>query len=598
MNISGYHTQGKLGRGGMAVVYLATQESLDRSVALKVLRPAFADSPEFSTRFLNEGRIVASLNHPNIITIHDIGIQGRMHYISMEHVDGGDLKTRVMQGVSIEEAFEYAETICAALSYAHSRKIVHRDIKPSNILFRGDGTLVLSDFGIAKRLDCGDGMTAPGTTLGSPHYVSPEQARGYEVDARADVYSVGVILYEMLAGKKPYVGKTDVDTIIQLCTAPLPLLEGSVARFQPLVDRMMARDAKARFASADEALVAIQSARERLLRKMPRDFLTRPVVSDPAEVSTEPNFQVVGGAPHPPEQRHMAASRLRKTLGFAVAAGLAMFASAVLLDGLREDEVGGVATATAVDAAAPMVEEISGVSLYLPHTSKLNALRLDGASQHLAHTPHRPTTEELLELAETAISEYRLTTPEGDSAFDYLSTVLQIDPDNESAQRGMERLGEAYAQLTLGAAANGKYSEAVAYLARGLEIDPNNRHLVMLKRTTSAERLGARSLGEYFAAKTAAHGTLRRARPLPGASQNDHAEVGSRFTEEPPTIVGVEQFSGNAHPLEIPVLVEERNVAYRRRSPSPVASQTVQLPVRRVANRSSDANAPPPVDTP
>ncbi len=587
MNISGYHTQAKLGRGGMAVVYLATQESLDRSVALKVLKPAFADSPEFSTRFLNEGRIVASLNHPNIITIHDIGIQGRMHYISMEYVDGQDLKSRVAQGVSIEEAFDYAETICEALSYAHSRSIVHRDIKPSNILFRGDGTLVLSDFGIAKRLDGGDGMTAPGTTLGSPNYVSPEQARGYEVDVRADIYSVGVILYEMLTGKKPYVGKTDVDTIIQLCTSPFPALEGSVARFQPLLERMVAKAAHNRFASADEMLEAIRAYREHS-SPTTRHLSLAPMVYDSPEPATELNLPVPTWVPSAAEQRHGAGPRLRKMLGLAMAAGTAMFVSAVVLDGLREAQVGDEAAfALASPAAVTTATESSSpsVAAFAPHTSRVNTLALPVPQLQLDQTPHRPTVEELLALAETAIAEYRLTTPESDSAFDYFSAVLELEPGNESAQQGVKRLGELYAQLTLSAAANGKYREAVAYMARGLEIDPGNRRLVMLKRTTSA-----RTLGEYFAGDTATEDRTR-ARPLPGIPRNALEPMLSRIATKRPTIVGIEQFSGNADPGEIPVLVEERNIAYRRRP-------SEDPPARRVEGRNSDANAPVSVDTP
>ena len=152
MNIAGYRIEKQIGKGGMAMVYLATQESLNRPVALKVMNPLYADSAEFSERFLNEGRILASIHHSNIITIHDIGISGNFHFISMEYVQGGDLADRLKQGVSPDEAVNMVETIAACLDAAHNAHIVHRDIKPANILFRKDGHLLLTDFGIAKQL--------------------------------------------------------------------------------------------------------------------------------------------------------------------------------------------------------------------------------------------------------------------------------------------------------------------------------------------------------------------------------------------------------------------------------------------------------------
>ena len=182
MKIPGYEIEGKLGQGGMAVVYLAVQESLQRPVALKVLNPLFSDDPQFSERFLREGRIVASLTHNNIITIHDIGIAEDFHFISMEYLDGLDLKGRMKAGLTLPQAVAHTRTICQALSFAHSRRFVHRDVKPANILFRDDDTLLLSDFGIAKNLDGSSDITVTGTPMGSPHYLSPEQAQGLEVE--------------------------------------------------------------------------------------------------------------------------------------------------------------------------------------------------------------------------------------------------------------------------------------------------------------------------------------------------------------------------------------------------------------------------------
>jgi len=257
MNISGYQIERRIGQGGMALVYLAMQESLRRPVALKVLHPLHAETPEFTERFLNEGRMLASLSHRNIIIIHDIGVSGPVHYIAMEYVEGGDLKQRIREGLSVPLALEYARTIACALHVAHQKGIVHRDVKPANVMFRNDGTLVLTDFGIAKQFDANSDLTVTGSTIGSPHYLSPEQAHGKPVDARADIYSIGIMLYEMLSGEKiysigimlyemlsgekPYQGESEMDTVLKHLSEPVPQLSGDLAQLQPLLERMLAK---------------------------------------------------------------------------------------------------------------------------------------------------------------------------------------------------------------------------------------------------------------------------------------------------------------------------------------------------------------------
>ncbi len=254
MKISGYTISSRIGAGGQAMVYVAIQESLQRPVALKVLNPVHADSPEFTTRFLNEGRILASLGHSNVITIYDIGVDGGFHYISMELVEGGDLKRRMREGMDSNRVLDYIATIADCLAAAHEKNIVHRDIKPANVLFRKDGTLLLTDFGIAKQLDAKNELTLTGTTVGSPHYLSPEQAQGRTVDGRADVYSLGIMAYEMLTGSRPYEGESDIDTIFKHINDPIPNLPPEHAPLQELIERMIAKAPGDRFESAREVV--------------------------------------------------------------------------------------------------------------------------------------------------------------------------------------------------------------------------------------------------------------------------------------------------------------------------------------------------------
>ena len=271
MNISGYRIEKRVGQGGMASVYLAIQVSLDRPVALKILSPDYSDSPEFSKRFLNEGRILASLRHSNIITIHDIGIEDGMHYISMEYVEGEDLKSQLRAGIKSSTALNYIETIADCLQVAHKRNIVHRDVKPANVMFREDGTLLLTDFGIAKQLGGTSDLTVTGSTLGTPHYLSPEQARAQPLDGRADIYSLGIMLYEMLVGKKPYQGDSDINTVLKHITEPIPTLPAHLTSFQPMLDKMIAKSPADRFSDVAELINAIRAFRsdeQELLSKL------------------------------------------------------------------------------------------------------------------------------------------------------------------------------------------------------------------------------------------------------------------------------------------------------------------------------------------
>ena len=263
VNIPGFEIQRQIGRGGMASVYLAIQKSLDRPVALKVLTNPKA--PGFSERFLREGRIIASLNHTHIITIHDIDIADGLPYLSMEYVTGGDLKDRIGDGLPPDTALKIVEKIGGALKAAHDKGIVHRDVKPTNILFRDDDTPLLTDFGIAKQSRAENELTATGDLLGTPYYLSPEQAKNAPLDGRTDIYSLGIVLYEMLTGKKPYEGDSDITTIFKHFYDPLPTLSTRLQRIQPLLERMVAKDREHRFSDTDEMLRFVQDVRAKIL---------------------------------------------------------------------------------------------------------------------------------------------------------------------------------------------------------------------------------------------------------------------------------------------------------------------------------------------
>lgn len=258
--ISGYRIEKIIGKGAMSTVYLAVQESLERQVALKVLTPKLAADPTFNKRFIKEGRIIAKLNHPHIVTVYDTGNQDDFYYIAMEYLGADTLKERIKAGLKPEEAANIVRQIAQALDYAHGRNCIHRDIKPANILFRNREEAVLSDFGIAKDLEDKTPLTAVGWRLGTPNYMSPEQALGKPVDARCDLYSLGVVFYEMLTGTRPYQGTDAFEIALMHVKEPSPTLPEPLRRFQPVLNRALAKDPMARFPSGEALAKAVQKA--------------------------------------------------------------------------------------------------------------------------------------------------------------------------------------------------------------------------------------------------------------------------------------------------------------------------------------------------
>nr|MCH9670688.1 protein kinase [Gammaproteobacteria bacterium] len=214
-------------------------------------------------RFRREGQLVASLAHPNIVNVYQVGSTDRFFYIAMEYLGGGDLKLRIQNGMHRGEAIEVIESVAEALGYAHARNIVHRDVKPSNIIFRRDGVPLLSDFGIAKTTsDEVTDLTTIGMLLGSPTYMSPEQAEGRELDARTDLYSLGIILYELLTGLPPFLDPSALKVIVMHAQEPVPPLPEDVRMFQPLIDGLLEKDRDKRIQSAHDLLREIDALRE------------------------------------------------------------------------------------------------------------------------------------------------------------------------------------------------------------------------------------------------------------------------------------------------------------------------------------------------
>ncbi|HET7843886.1 MAG TPA: serine/threonine-protein kinase, partial [Xanthomonadales bacterium] len=236
----GYTIERMLGKGGMATVYLARQHSLGRSVALKVLSPALAHDPEATGRFLREARIAASLRHPNIVAVHDVGTHEGLPYMAIAYEPAGSVAP--LAPMDPARTLAVVRDIALALDHAHQRGVVHRDVKPENILVGEHGSYVLSDFGIALALGTATPLTAEGGSVGTPQYMSPEQLRGGTVDGRSDLYGLGGVMYRLLTGQFPFAGDDGWAIGMQHLSAPVPRLPSALAHLQPLLDAMMAKD--------------------------------------------------------------------------------------------------------------------------------------------------------------------------------------------------------------------------------------------------------------------------------------------------------------------------------------------------------------------
>ncbi len=280
-NLGRYHLIEKIGEGGMAVVYKSLDTQLERYVAIKVIQPYQEHKEQFLTRFKREARSLAKLNHPNIIKILDFGEESGTTYLVLDLVEGETLRSKLDRPITFSEAIDLLIPIAKALGYAHSKGIVHRDIKPSNILIGTNGELMLSDFGIAKILQADEtvDLTGQGVGIGTPEYMAPEQGMGELIDQRSDIYSLGVVFYEMVTGRKPYSAVTPMAVLHKQMSEPLPrprsFNDGIPDEAEKILIKVLSKDPDLRYQSMEEfvlALEKVKSPESRIENKKIRGF--------------------------------------------------------------------------------------------------------------------------------------------------------------------------------------------------------------------------------------------------------------------------------------------------------------------------------------
>lgn len=463
IQIPGYTVHRLLGKGGMAAVYLATQESLGRDVAIKVLLKT--EDTQFTERFLSEARIIATLNHPRVITVYDVAqLEDGRPYIVMEYLSGGDLARLRGQNLGPLYALELIRQIAEGLSVVHRRGIIHRDIKPANILFRDDGSVVLTDFGIAKdtRIDCD--LTQDGMSLGSPSYSSPEQAYCEPLDQRTDIYSLGVILLELLLGYNPFKGAHYADTVHNHATLPLPELPAPLRQYQPLLEKMLAKKPADRFESVDAMLTVLTDHLNGKASMLDQSITRQHFTPIRLEVPEYPGTKI----------RYA-----------AIAAVILMLAG------------GGVFYASYESEHADQINDLLMMAENRLKEDKLAEPELDNArfyyNEILALDPTNSAALEglkkvrerlvirYLKLAGERLEQMRLSRPHRDNAFYYYQQVLLLDAENAVAKEGLKRIAAQYALLAQQAFVSQDFGSGLTYVSQGLEADPNNPVLLELK---------------------------------------------------------------------------------------------------------------------
>lgn len=263
-----------IGQGRYSTIYKAERMPDGETVAIKILDRSIAHAAENVQRFIREGELVSWVDSSYVVNIFEQGLTRRFGYIVMEYFEGGDLKKRIAHGITPEKALEHLVSIARALQATHELGVVHRDLKPANVMFRRDGSMALMNFGVAKRIGKGLDLTHVGTVIGTPYYVSPEQAQGVPVDERSDLYNLGLLLYEMLTGQKPYLGNTANALLFQHIHSPVPDLPAKLAHFQPLLARLMAKDRRHRFADVPELFAALADFEAGLDQRPPRSRMS------------------------------------------------------------------------------------------------------------------------------------------------------------------------------------------------------------------------------------------------------------------------------------------------------------------------------------
>ncbi len=467
-----------LGQGGMATVYKAYHPALDRHVAIKILHPAFKEDQNFIARFEREARIVAKLDHPNIVPVFDFAQHDEMPYLVMRYIEGKTLKAILRETATplpLERVLAFLQPIADGLTYAHTQGVLHRDIKPSNIIRAHDGHIYLTDFGLARIAQSGESTMSQDMLIGTPQYISPEQAQGSPLSERTDIYSLGVILFEMLTGRVPFTADTPYAIIHDHIYSPLPLPTTINPALTPEIERVLlkalAKDPNARYASATELMSALATASSSPVAPTTLTPAPAPIIAYPAPSS-------IAQMPPPPEPIMPPAPQAKSRFNPITCGILAMFALLLLVGcgviafNRRDDIARAVRLApsgqneSVREARDRVMANPNDPSAHVRLAEALaNANQLEAAfsefDQAIALNPKQP--EAYLRAGAQAERVNDL-----DRALKYYQAGLQAVPDNQTL---LLNSGDVYLKQK-------KYEDARAIFDKALRFDSSNAQAI------------------------------------------------------------------------------------------------------------------------
>ncbi len=470
LEIPGYDILEAIGRGGMASVYRARQHTFDRNVALKILKPDLSEDDAFCQRFVMESLIVAKLNHSNIVQVYDVGEIKNHYYIAMEFLSGGDLHKRLKEGLSEGEAVSIIKQIASALDFAHRKKIIHRDLKPDNVMFREDEAAVLTDFGIAKETDADVNLTKTGLIVGTPKYMAPEQIRGSAPTPQADIYSLGIMFFQLLCNRVPFHGADLMATAYQHFNEPVPQLPPHLSQYQELIEHMLAKKTEDRIPCGKDVVKAL----ERIEKAHP--------------ISEAPDETVIlqTSAQNNEDATVVHSADLETVVTQAQHPNVAASAPTMI----NTDHPPTQAVSRTPENTPPPIEEREATSVRSTPFNKpviFGGLALAGAlligggvflTQPKNSTPTLPkvseqTQSQITELllgAITDIQNKRLSVGESNALSKY-EKILILSPNHPQALAGKKRVAKEYLALARNEIAAKNFSRAQEYVSKAKDID-------------------------------------------------------------------------------------------------------------------------------
>lgn len=523
-SIAGYNIIKLLAKGGMAAIYLAEQQSLQRQVVLKFLNPKLDEAVR--KRFIDEGRIIASLKHPNIITVFDVVSTDKLNFLAMEYLPDGDLETRLLKKLDTFTVLNIISKISDALHLIHKQGIIHGDIKPANILFRGTDCPLLTDFGISHRIEPKKEVDMGSDDLyASPTYASPELIQGKPFDYRTDIYSLGIMMYEMLLGEKPFVGETEIETIANSIQEPVPKLPKPLQELQPLLESLLAKSPDARLSDAkfvtrfivqylkDHPDLTRQSSDTQLIdtnvvveyiaknkgkkqKKTKRSYI-RPLIltlilfltvwlnketlwqrylATPKIMALVPQLfikKVETKQPQISDAEDVRSKQLEKVL----------FEQQNFLE-QKNNEL----AARSKQAEQDLFEqqnllekrnkELTRIKKKLEKQKKLARKKQLNKKRAIAS---------LIKKGKYSLKKYNLTTPLNNNALYYFQKVLELDRNNRKAKKGIQDIVYRYELLARGELDKYHYQKAQSFISSGLGIDSKNERLLALQKEANLQ---------------------------------------------------------------------------------------------------------------